>query len=93
MLIPAANVKHLMLRHDVVAAAASGKFAIYAVENIDQAIALLTGLPAGEADANGDYPEASINRRVAGRLGELIATRESFARRLAGKSGAKDEAD
>ena len=56
VLIPAANVKHLMLRHDVVAAAEAGQFRIYAVENVDQAIALLTGLPAGEADAKGDVP-------------------------------------
>ncbi|MDO8932754.1 MAG: AAA family ATPase [Rhodocyclaceae bacterium] len=93
VLIPAANVKHLMLRHDVVAAAATGKFAIHAVENIDQAIALLTGLPAGEADANGNYPEASINRRVAERLGELIVTREAFAQRQARKSRAKKKTD
>ena len=93
VLIPAANVKHLMLRHDVVAAAASGKFAIYAVEDIDQAIALLTGVAAGEADANGNYPEESVNRRVATRLGQLIETRESFARRQAGKNRAKKKTD
>ena len=93
VLIPAANVKHLMLRHDVVAAAASGNFAIYAVDNIDQAIALLTGLPAGEADADGNYAEGSINRRIAARLGELIETRAAFARRQAGKTRAKKKAD
>jgi predicted ATP-dependent protease len=79
VLIPAANVKHLMLRHDVVEAAAAGQFRIYAVESVDQAIALLTGLPAGDADANGNYPEGSVNARVAARIGELMAIREAIA--------------
>ena len=80
VLIPAANVKHLMLRRDVVEAAEQGRFRIYAVENVDQAIALLTGVPAGDADASGNYPEGSINRRVAARLAELAEIRKSFAR-------------
>lgn len=80
VLIPAANVKHLMLRRDVVEAAELGRFRIYAVENVDQAIALLTGVPAGDADASGKYPEGSVNRRVAARLAELSEIRKSFAR-------------
>ncbi len=93
VLIPAANIKHLMLRHDVVAAAAAGKFHIYAVENVDQAISLLTGLPAGEADAKGAYPEGSVNRKVAMRLDELTRIRKSFARPPAARSGTKKKTD
>lgn len=78
VLIPAANVQHLMLRRNVVAAAAAGKFHIYAVANIDQAIALLTGLAAGEADANGEYPHGSINGLVAARLSELGKISQSY---------------
>ncbi len=89
VLIPAANIKHLMLRHDVVAAAETGKFSIYAVENVDQAIALLTGLPAGEADAKGNYPQGSVNRKVAERLAELTKIRKSFARQPAKRAAAK----
>lgn len=91
VLIPAANVKHLMLRHDVVAAVVAGQFSIYAVENVDQAIALLTGQPAGDTDAKGEYPEGSINRRIATRLHELIEIRASFAKRLKSKTAAKDK--
>lgn len=80
VLIPAANVKHLMLRRDVVAAAQAGQFHIYAVEHVDQAISLLTGVPAGEAQVNGQYPPESINRRVAQRVAELSALRRAFAR-------------
>jgi predicted ATP-dependent protease len=68
VLIPLANVKHLMLRHDVVEAIAAGQFAIYPVETIDQGIEILTGLPAGERDETGKYPEGSINARVEARL-------------------------
>ena len=93
VLIPAANIKHLMLRHDVVAAAEAGKFHIYAVENVDQAIALLTGLPAGEADAKGIYPEGSVNRKVAARLAELTEIRKSFARQSPKKTGVKKKTD
>ena len=93
VLIPAANVKHLMLRHDVVAAAKAGNFRIYAVENVDQAITLLTGLPAGEANAKGVYPEGSVNRRVAARLAELTEIRKSFAKQSEKKIGAKKKAD
>ena len=47
VLIPAANVDQLMLRDEVVAAAADGKFRVYAVRTVDEAIELLTGMPAG----------------------------------------------
>ena len=79
VLIPAANTCHLMLRRDVVAAAEAGQFSIYAVQNVDQAMALLTGLPAGIADKGGVYPEGSLNCKVAARLTELTAISLSFA--------------
>ena len=71
MLIPASNVKHLMLRHDVVAAVAAGQFHIYPIETIDQGIAILTGIEAGRRDAVGIYPSDSINGRVEKRLVEF----------------------
>ena len=85
VIIPAANVKHLMLRQDVIAAAAAGRFHVYAVETVDQAITLLTALPAGETDTNGDYPPASLNRKVAERLTQLAAINKSL-----GQSHEKD---
>lgn len=86
ILIPAGNIKHLMLRRDVVAAAEAGKFHIYAVENVDQAIAILTGLPAGEMDAGGNYPEGSVNHAVAARVAELTEISKKYARESGGKS-------
>ena len=46
-----------MLRPDVVQAVKDGKFHIYAVNNIDEGIEVLTGVPAGERDPDGHYPE------------------------------------
>jgi len=79
VLIPASNVKHLMLRREVVEAVAAGRFRVYAVETVDQGIELLTGVPAGEREASGLYPEGSINRRVEDRLTELAEAARRFA--------------
>ncbi|MGE5240416.1 MAG: Lon protease family protein [Bacteroidota bacterium] len=64
VLIPAANVKHLMLRHDVVEACAQGKFHVYPVTTVDEGIELLTGVAAGERDDEGLFPDDTINQRV-----------------------------
>ena len=92
VLIPAANVKHLMLRDDVVSACAEGKFGVYPVADVDQAIELLTGMPAGEANADGLVPEGTINYRVAAQVNELSALRQAFAAagRQPGDNGTQD---
>lgn len=71
VIIPTANLRHLMLRQDVIDAVADGKFHIWAVDTIDEGIALLTGLAPGEPDENGLYPEETVNRAVADRLAEM----------------------
>jgi len=68
VLIPASNVQHLMLREDVVRAAAEGRFAVYAVSTVDEGIELLTGLPAGE-----------IHARVEARLARFAERAREFA--------------
>ncbi|WP_376695124.1 AAA family ATPase [Wenzhouxiangella sp. EGI_FJ10305] len=68
VLVPAANVEHLMVKPEVRGAVAEGRFRIYPVSSVDEALALLTGLDAGELDKDGGFPEDSFNRRVADRL-------------------------
>ncbi len=80
VLIPASNVKHLMLRRDVVDAAAAGRFHIYPVETIDQGIELLTGVEAGERDEAGVFKTDSVNDRVQKRLREMAETQMAFSR-------------
>jgi lon-related putative ATP-dependent protease len=84
VIIPASNVRHLMLRHDVVAAAAEGRFAIYPIDTVDQGLELLTGIPAGEPDAAGEYPAGSLYQRVAARLDGFAARAAELARLAAG---------
>jgi lon-related putative ATP-dependent protease len=78
VLIPASNVKHLMLRHDVVTAAEAGQFHIYPIRQIDEGIELLTGIPAGERGRTGKYPKNSVNGRVEARLRALAKKRAQF---------------
>jgi predicted ATP-dependent protease len=80
VLIPASNVRHLMLREDVVEAVRNGQFHIYPVETIDQGIELLTGIEAGERDESGNYPPESINGRVQERLTEMARKQVAFAK-------------
>jgi lon-related putative ATP-dependent protease len=68
VLIPRANVRHLMLRRDVVEAVQAGRFHIYAVSTIDEGIELLTGVPAGVRGEDGEFPQGTVNRRVEDRL-------------------------
>jgi lon-related putative ATP-dependent protease len=90
VLIPAANVKSLMLRADVVEAAEKGRFHIWPVETVDQAIELLSGLAAGERGADGRYPEGTVNRRVDDRLATFAERARSFGRpAAAANEGAK----
>jgi lon-related putative ATP-dependent protease len=80
VVIPASNVRHLMLRQDIVEAVRSGTFKVYAVETIDQGIEILTGVRAGERDASGKFPEGSVNHRVEARLIELAEKRQAEQR-------------
>jgi lon-related putative ATP-dependent protease len=79
VLIPQSNVKHLMLRKDVVEAVAEGKFRIFAVNTVDEGIEILTGVPAGQRDENGNFPEGTVNQRVETRLITLAEKRKTFS--------------
>ncbi len=82
VLIPRANVQHLMLREDVVEAVKADRFAIYPVATADEGIGLLTGLKAGERRADGLFPAGSVNRLVEDKL-------KAFAERARKFSGGK----
>jgi lon-related putative ATP-dependent protease len=84
VLVPAANVRHLMLRADLVAAAAEGRFHVYAVETVDQAVELLTGMPAGTPDGDGLYPPDSVYGRVQSRLAELTVLAQTYSAAMRG---------
>jgi len=77
VLIPSANVKHLMLNQEVRDAVADGKFNIYSIEEIDQGIELLTGIPMGNADQDGNYPNDTISGKVQDRIEKLTKIKDS----------------
>ncbi|MFP4227072.1 MAG: S16 family serine protease, partial [Desulfobacterales bacterium] len=80
VLSPEANVKHLMLRKDVVAAIENEKFHIYPVKTVDEGMELLTGVPAGEPDENNRYPEKTINGMVQQRLAKMAENMRQFSK-------------
>ena len=71
VVIPASNAGDLMLRKDVVDASRAGKFHVYAVDNIFDAIELMTGAEAGQIDSNGNYPVDSLLAIAQSRAGEF----------------------
>jgi len=84
VVIPRQNMKHLMLKEDVVKAVASEKFHIYAVSTADEAIEIVTGTPAGTLQADGIYPEGTVNALVLSRL-------EAMGERLRALEAGDDE--
>ena len=84
VVIPASNVKHLMLRRDIVAAAHQGTFLIYPIDTVDQGLELLTGIPAGQPDDEGHYAADTLNHRIAARLDALAAKAAELARAVSG---------
>lgn len=86
-LIPVQNLRNLMLNDEVTGAVREGRFGIWVVRSIDEGIEVLTGLPAGEADEQGNYPEGTLNFLVAQRLDELA----DLLRRFAPHRAARDE--
>ena len=90
VLIPATNVKHLMLRHDVVSAVEEGRFAVYPVSTVDEGIELLTGVSAGERDTEEKFPADSVNRLVEDRLIHFSMQLKHFARSEKADEESKD---
>jgi len=71
VMLPRANLEHLVLREDVADAIKEGKFNLYAVETVAQGIEVLTGVPAGERDPSGRFPAGSVFGRVERRVIEI----------------------
>ena len=79
VMIPQANVKNLMLNADVVKAVEDGTFHIYAIQTIDEGMELLTGMEMGERDEEGNYPDGTVNHRVAKKLAQFASVQKKFA--------------
>jgi predicted ATP-dependent protease len=87
VIVPASNVRHLMLKREVVDAVQAGKFHVYTVETIDEGMEILTGMPTGQRGPSGTFPAGSLNDKVEARL------KEFSQRRLAAASQSKTEGE
>ena len=85
VIVPHQNVRNLMLRDEVVEAIREGRYHIYSVKSIDEGIEILTGVPAGERQADGTYPPGTVNYLVENRrLGELASSLKGFYAEMPG---------
>ncbi|UZJ41035.1 AAA family ATPase [Prosthecochloris sp. SCSIO W1101] len=78
VLIPASNVRNLMLRDDVVDAVKQRNFVIYPITHIDEGIEILTGIPAGKQLENGNYPKETINGLAVERLTSMAEKQKKY---------------
>lgn len=78
VLIPIQNTRHLMLRKDIVDAVQKKKFHIYAIQNIDEGIEILTGMPAGKMGRDGKYPPRTIHGKVQNKLKKMAQILKTF---------------
>ncbi len=84
VVIPRANLESLMLHPDIVAACRRGRFAVYAVDTVEQAVELLTGKKAGQLSRAGNYPRGSVYylvQKELERLRELAAGKKKRAKK------------
>ncbi|MFH1169694.1 MAG: ATP-binding protein [Chloroflexota bacterium] len=80
VLIPASNIRNLILKEEAAAAVKAGKFHIYPVTTIDEGMEVLTGLKAGKLRKDGRFTPGSINARVQQRLAALAEKLREFGR-------------
>ncbi len=71
VLIPAANVKHLVLNSEVVEAVKDGKFQVYGISSVDQALEIMMDRKAGTLSKRGNFPRGSVNYKVLERLRDI----------------------
>ncbi len=84
VMVPESNVRHLMLKDEVVRAAREGRFHIWAVKDADAGIEILTGTKAGERQPDGTYPEGTVNQMVDQRLIKFAREMKEFMEPPAG---------
>lgn len=79
VMIPRSNLVHLALREEVVRAVAEQRFTIWAVDTVEEGLALLTGMPTGAREAEGKFPEGSVYARIEQRLRKFGERLKEFA--------------
>jgi lon-related putative ATP-dependent protease len=93
VIIPVSNVPELMLKREIVEAVAGGRFAVYAVSNVDEGLEILTGMKAGLRSRLGSFPRGTLNARIEQRLAQFAEHARAFGhapqRRVPRRRGAR----
>ena len=93
VVIPGKNVKHLMIKQEVMDAVKEGKFSIYPIDRVEDGMELFTGMPMGEMKDDGTYPEGTINYQVTKRLEEISKAIKEKEKKEESKDKDKDNND
>jgi predicted ATP-dependent protease len=88
VIIPQGNIQHLMLSQEVVQAVEEGNFHIWAIKKVDEGMEVLTGVPAGERAADGEFTPDTVNYLVQQRLAEFAEYLKEFPEMALGGPGA-----
>jgi lon-related putative ATP-dependent protease len=78
VMVPQSNVKNLMLKKEVIDAVEEGKYHLYKVSTVEEGIEILTGVPAGNPDEEGNYPEGTVFGEVQKKLKEYLERSYKF---------------
>jgi len=81
VIIPKANVQDLMLKTEVVEAVAAGKFHVWAIGHVDEAMELLTGVAAGQRQLDGSFEAGTLNARVDQKLRQMMELARELMKR------------
>ncbi|NWG45543.1 MAG: AAA family ATPase [Alphaproteobacteria bacterium] len=68
VIVPVANVRHLMLREEILEAVRAGRFSVHAIATVEEGLEVLTGMRAGERAKGGRFPKGTLNAKVEARL-------------------------
>lgn len=92
VVIPARNAQNLMLNQQVVQAVGDGEFHVWAVETVEEGIKILTGMPAGERQEDGAFPDDTVFGRADRRLREMADVLKAFGPPAPGEGqGSRDQ--
>lgn len=81
VIIPRDNVDHLMLSPEILQSVEEGRFAIYSVRTMEEALELLTGMPPGRRHKDGGFTRGSLYDLADRRLEQLGACAQNAFRR------------
>ncbi|UCD81628.1 MAG: ATP-dependent peptidase, partial [Desulfobacterales bacterium] len=70
VIVPRANQKNLMLRKEVLDAVRKRRFHVFQVATVEEGIEILTGMPAGRPDKDGNFPQSTVYRAVQDKLAQ-----------------------